>query len=97
MTHFIFHKLFPPGQDEYLYIEPKLDCGFPLNCRKYNRYTVCFLCGRLVVVVFCDFIQKSTVSVNVLNFETPKSPDTPNGIGVELFNFQERRWVARIP
>ncbi|XP_052820967.1 bifunctional arginine demethylase and lysyl-hydroxylase JMJD6-like [Mya arenaria] len=29
-------KLFPPGQDTYLYISPKQRCGFPLDCRKYN-------------------------------------------------------------
>ncbi|KAL3861855.1 hypothetical protein ACJMK2_007869 [Sinanodonta woodiana] len=29
-------KLYPPGQDHYMYIEPKVKCGFPLECYKYN-------------------------------------------------------------
>ncbi|KAI8501399.1 hypothetical protein Bbelb_206700 [Branchiostoma belcheri] len=29
-------KLFPPGQDQRLYITPDQRCGFPLDCIKYN-------------------------------------------------------------
>lgn len=29
-------KLFPPGQDDLLYITKGQNCGFPLECRKYN-------------------------------------------------------------
>ncbi|XP_053378577.1 uncharacterized protein LOC123527402 [Mercenaria mercenaria] len=29
-------KLFPPGQDQYLYIQAGNKCGFPLECKKYD-------------------------------------------------------------
>ncbi|CAB3983835.1 F-box At1g78280-like, partial [Paramuricea clavata] len=29
-------KLYPPGQDEYLYVMPDKKSEFPLNCYKYN-------------------------------------------------------------
>ena len=57
MNYFIFYKLYPPGQDEYLYIEPKLDCGFPLNCRKYNRYSL-WLCSAYFLLLLLLFVMQ---------------------------------------
>ncbi|XP_060579895.1 uncharacterized protein LOC132736717 isoform X2 [Ruditapes philippinarum] len=35
-------KLFPPGQDHNLYIQPGNKCGFPLECNKYDSIVDAF-------------------------------------------------------
>lgn len=35
-------KLFPPGQDDLLYVTAGQQCGFPLECRKYNSFIDAF-------------------------------------------------------
>ncbi|CAI9741412.1 Hypothetical predicted protein [Octopus vulgaris] len=57
-------KLFPPGQDDLLYVIPEQRCGFPLECRKYNSKVDAFTPNLLNYPMFqmaksIDFEQKS--------------------------------------
>ena len=70
MIFILLIQLYPPGQDEYLYIMKDKRSGFPLDCYKYNRYVIIcilkrtnwlFFLHNVILFITCYFIFSSAV------------------------------------
>ena len=61
----LYFQLYPPNQDDLLYVFPGKTSGFPLDCQKYNRYSLSLfncLCGPLESDFRSDFHRAESLS-----------------------------------